>query len=146
MSPIKATFDTATQTIHVDADSLQLAVAAGAADSITYFTGAMAARIGAVVAEYCQRHDLNAVGLYVTLSPVLVDGQISAADATVTLPNADCQKRLTALRKIAAQCVAGLIPVNVTVIDRSIKRKNALAFTRQTAVILDDHDRSLQKA
>lgn len=101
------------------------------------------AHMGAVVTGYCQRHQLDASGLSVELAYSEENGQLEKMAAVVTLPNADCHKRLTALQEIAAQCTLATVPVTVSIHDRAMLRSNALAFEVEKSLIVDDQPRDL---
>jgi hypothetical protein len=146
MSTVKAIYDETHGVVSVEDAGLSVVVAAGTPGCKTLIAGAIAARMGAVVGDYCLRHNLNPAGLAVELDYTLEDGQMAALQAFISLPNADCHKCLTALEEIAAQCVISAAPVTVTIIDRSALREKALGFSTQKAVVVDDEARGIKKA
>lgn len=141
MSKVRATFDDSRQLMRVDEAALHVEITESLVSCDTFFAGSMAAHLGAVIGGYCQRHDLNATGLAVDLNYTLDEGQITAMEASVTLPNADCSKRLTAIEEIAMQCMPRDVSLAVTIIDRSVLREKALTFPPEKAVVVDEGER-----
>lgn len=143
MHTITAAYDNTEQLINVDDAGLAVEVSAGAVGCMGFLAGAIAAHMGAVVTGYCQRHQLDASGLSVELAYSEENGQLEKMAAVVTLPNADCHKRLTALQEIAAQCTLATVPVTVSIHDRAMLRSTALAFEVEKSLIVDDQPRDL---
>lgn len=77
-----------------------------------FFIASLGSCIAAFVANYCENHGIDTTGLSVDVTFDKVENPTRLTDlkATVYLPNATCEKRETAIRKVAEHC-----PVHETI-------------------------------
>ncbi|MFW5691798.1 MAG: OsmC family protein [Chloroflexota bacterium] len=78
------------------------------------FIASIGSCVAALVAEYCEKHDIDTTGLRVDVSFDKEEkpARLVNIKAVVTLPNADVHAKEAAVRRVAEHC-----PVHETIVD-----------------------------